>query len=112
MSDRRRSPLSLVAALAVAALSFAAPLRAQEAVSAAPARDSVPVSSATAETRAPAGPTIESAAVGVRHMPVEATEAAQRRGGYGQPIALMVVGGAAVLVGLIIGDDAGAAIAI
>jgi Na+-translocating ferredoxin:NAD+ oxidoreductase RnfC subunit len=47
----------------------------------------------------------------VRHAP--ATDAAPpRRGGYGQPVALMVVGGAAVLVGLIIGDGAGAAIAV
>jgi len=36
----------------------------------------------------------------------------QRRKGYGQPIALMVVGGAALLTGLIIGDDAGTVIAV
>jgi hypothetical protein len=38
--------------------------------------------------------------------------AAQRRAGLGQPIALMVVGGAALLTGLIIGDDAGTVIAV
>ena len=37
--------------------------------------------------------------------------AAQRRD-LGQPIALMVVGGAALLTGLIIGDDAGTVIAV
>jgi hypothetical protein len=110
MSDRSRSALTLVVALTIAAA--AAPLRAQDAVSVPPARDSVPVSPAAAETRAPVGPTAESAALGVRHAPAEATESAQRRGGYGQPVALMVVGGAAVLVGLIIGGGAGAAIAV
>ena len=108
MSDRRRSALSLAVALTV----FAGPLRAQDAVATAPARDSVPASSAPVETRAPAGPTVESAAVGVRRAPAGTTESAQRRGGYGQPVALMVVGGAAVLVGLIIGGGAGAAIAV
>jgi hypothetical protein len=38
--------------------------------------------------------------------------AAAPRGGYGQPVALMVVGGAAVLVGLIIGNDVGTVIAV
>ncbi|NUO94229.1 MAG: hypothetical protein HOQ14_07085, partial [Gemmatimonadaceae bacterium] len=38
--------------------------------------------------------------------------AAAPRGGYGQPVALMVVGGAALVVGLIIGGGAGTAIAV
>ena len=54
---------------------------------------------------------MEAAALGVRHAPVAAA-AAPARGGYGQPVALMVVGGAAVLVGLVIGGGAGTAIAI
>ena len=69
-------------------------------------------------TRAPraAGPTTEAAAVAVRQ-PVSqearsANTAMQRRRGYGQPIALMVVGGAALLAGLIIGEDAGTVIAV
>lgn len=59
---------------------------------------------------------MEEAAVAVRHpMSQEARTAntmMQRRKGYGQPIALMVVGGAALLTGLIIGDDAGTVIAV
>jgi len=62
---------------------------------------------------AAAGPTLQSLPVGVRARttPVDSIELAafQRRGGgLGQPEALMIVGGAAILVGAIIGDDAGA----
>jgi hypothetical protein len=111
MPDRSRIALPLAVALTVATAAVSVPARAQDA--AAPAQDSVPASPAPTETRTPAGPSIESAAVGVRRAPAEATENAQRRrGGYGQPMALMVVGGAAVLVGLIIGGGAGAAIAV
>jgi len=66
-------------------------------------------------TRA-AGPTTEAAAVAVRRPGTQEARMAnammQRRKGYGQPIALMVVGGAALLTGLIIGDDAGTVIAV
>jgi hypothetical protein len=61
------------------------------------------------------GPTVDAARVGVTQ---EATQeltlnsAAQQRRNLGQPVALMVVGGAALLTGLIIGDDAGTVIAI
>jgi hypothetical protein len=54
---------------------------------------------------------MDAAAVAVRNLSEEAPAQA-RRAGYGQPMALMVVGGAAVLVGLIIGGGAGAAIAV
>ena len=70
------------------------------------------VAPSAAPLTAPTGPTMDAAAVGVRHASETSTTAASPRGGYGQPVALMVVGGAAVLVGLIIGGDAGAAIAI
>jgi hypothetical protein len=40
------------------------------------------------------------------------TAAQARRRGMGQPVALMVVGGAALLTGLIIGGDAGTVIAV
>jgi hypothetical protein len=79
-------------------------------VTAAPAAVTQPVA-AQGVQQAPVGPTMDAASVAVRHAP--ATEAAPaRRAGYGQPVALMVVGGAAVLVGLIIGGGAGTAIAI
>jgi hypothetical protein len=45
------------------------------------------------------------------HTPPADVAAAPRKG-YGQPVALMVVGGAAVLTGLIIGNDAGTVIAV
>ena len=59
-----------------------------------------------------AGPTLQSLSVGVRAhaAPADslAVAAQQRRGGgFGQPEALMIVGGAAILIGAIIGDDAG-----
>ncbi|HEX7978989.1 MAG TPA: hypothetical protein VF461_10330 [Gemmatimonadaceae bacterium] len=69
-----------------------------------------------APKRPASGPTMTAATVGVR--PTETKElqlnaaAAPRRAGYGQPVALMVVGGAAVLTGLIIGGDAGTVIAV
>jgi hypothetical protein len=50
--------------------------------------------------------------VAVRHAESPVTAAPARRAGYGQPVALMVVGGAALLTGLIIGDSAGTAIAV
>jgi hypothetical protein len=61
-----------------------------------------------------AGPTVDAARVAARYH--ESAElkiaAAPRRAGYGQPIALMVVGGAGLLTGLIIGGDAGTVIAV
>jgi hypothetical protein len=62
-----------------------------------------------------AGPTTDAARVAVSHptsRELKLSSAAQRRAGLGQPIALMVVGGAALLTGLIIGDDAGTVIAV
>lgn len=67
------------------------------------------------ERVAPVGPRAEAARFGVAPAEV-ATEdpsfAAQQRRGMGEPIAMMVVGGAALLAGLIIGGDAGTVIAI
>lgn len=61
-----------------------------------------------------AGPTAEAARAGVTQQTTgELRPAAQaRRAGFGQPVALMVVGGAALLTGLIIGGDAGTVIAV
>ena len=74
-----------------------------------------PPADVAAPKRPASGPTLEAASVAVR--PVETKElklnaAAAPRKGYGQPVALMVVGGAALLTGLIIGNDAGTVIAI
>lgn len=62
-----------------------------------------------------AGPTVDAARAGVTpqtSQELKLSAAAQRRRGLGQPVALMVVGGAALLTGLIIGDDAGTVIAV
>lgn len=70
---------------------------------------------APAQTGPQTGPTMDAASVAVRQ-PVttetRAPNAVPRRAGYGQPVALMVVGGAALLAGLIIGGGAGTAIAV
>jgi hypothetical protein len=116
MPVRSRFALPLALALSGASLAIAPSASAQRS---AVASDSLPTpqspvtetSAAAAAQTAPVGPTLDAASVAVRHAP--ATDAAPaRRGGYGQPVALMVVGGAAVLVGLIIGGGAGTAIAI
>jgi hypothetical protein len=115
MPARSRIARPLAVALSVASVAIAAPVRAQDAtVATTPAPDSVPKAPTPANTTAPSGPSIEAAAVGVRRAASEssAESAQRRRAGYGQPMALMVVGGAAVLVGLIIGGGAGTVIAV
>ena len=109
MHARLRTAFPFALALSVASIAIASPAGAQNVLALAPTP--APVVSPSAATPAPVGPTLDAAAVGVRHAPAAATAPA-RRGGYGQPIALMVVGGAAVIVGLIIGGGAGTAIAI
>ena len=103
-----RPQFLVVAALVLSATS----VRAQEAtVSAAPAAAVVVDSVAPAPA---AGPTMNAAAVGVRRGTDfhNASPAPVRSGGYGQSVALMVVGGAAVLTGLIVGGGAGYAISV
>ena len=109
MTARSRTALPFALAIGFAALALARPASAQE-ISLAPA----PVSAMVADQPAAptAGPALDGASVAVRHAAVPVEAAPPRRAGYGQPIALMVVGGAAILTGLIIGDDAGTAIAV
>ena len=119
MTARSRTTLPLALALGFASLTFARPAAAQD-VSLAPtsaaisitAADSLAPTASSAASAAPAGPTFSSASVAVRHAELPVAATAPRRAGYGQPVALMVVGGAALLTGLIIGDDAGTAIAV
>lgn len=67
---------------------------------------------------APAGPTLDRAAVGVRPLSQnpatldDAESAMQSRLGLGRARALMIVGFGAVVVGLLIGDDVGTLIAV
>ena len=103
-----RSRIALQLALATGLVLSASPAQAQQSLAARtpPADVSAP--------RATAGPTLDAAAVAVRQ-PVSqdlTLAAQQRRAGYGRPVALMVVGGAALLAGLIINNGAGTAIAV
>jgi hypothetical protein len=74
-----------------------------------------PADVAVAPQRPASGPTMEAATIAVRpaeSKTLQLNAAAAPRKGYGQPVALMVVGGAAVLTGLIIGDAPGTIIAV
>jgi hypothetical protein len=115
-----RSPFALRAALAGVVLCLSAQTaRAQQSLAPLPPRADVAVSApsrdaATGDT-AHVGPTVDAARVAAseqRSQELKISSAAQRRAGLGQPVALMVVGGAALLTGLIIGNDAGTVIAV
>ena len=115
VTARIARPLALALTLTAGLLVGSAAAHAQDVVRAAApvaTADSVAVAPSAAPLAAPAGPTMDAAAVGVRHAPEVSTAAAAPRGGDGQPVALMVVGGAALLAGLLIGGGAGTAIAI
>ena len=69
----------------------------------------------TAVAAVTAGPTLHSAAVAVRHADealAAPAPAAPRSGSRSQPEALMIVGGAAILTGIVVGNSAGYAISI
>jgi hypothetical protein len=109
-----RSRFALHAALAGLVLSLSAqPAHAQQALaqqSLAPRTPPADVAAAPS-----AGPTLDAARVAVsqpKSQELKTTAAPARRAGYGQPVALMVVGGAALLTGLIIGGGAGTVIAV
>lgn len=105
MFARRRSMLPAALALALVAAPSA---RAQDLASPAPATATLPASSPAT----PAGPVLDNATVGVRHLSDATETEPQPRRGSTPGTALMIVGGAAVLVGLVIGGGAGAAIAV
>jgi len=117
-----RSPLAFHAALAGLALCLSAvPASAQQSLAPrTPAADvaaptAVVVAGPTVDTARVAGPTLDAARVAASEPTsheLKITTAAARRAGYGQPVALMVVGGAALLTGLIISGDAGTVIAV
>ena len=95
-----------------AVLVLAAPLRAQDASLA--TASSRPVPAAVEAPPAPVGPTLATASVAVRQVSADANAASApaAAGGQGRGTALMIVGGAAVLVGLVIGNGAGYAISV
>jgi hypothetical protein len=96
--------------LAAAAFLLAAPLHAQEAsLAPSPSTDRP-----TADSTVAAGPTRDAASVAVRRAteaPASVTAAAAA-GGHSRGEALMIVGGAAILTGIVVGGDAGHAISI
>lgn len=102
MIPTRSFPLVLVAGLCLAATAHAQSLSAPDSARVAPA------TAAADSTRA--GPRLESTATGIRRM-AAADDAllVQRRQpqSVGQPVALMIVGGAAIVLGAVIGGDVG-----
>ena len=101
----------IVLQLALAALALGASARSASAQQALAPR--TPPADVAAPAKTP-GPTVAAARVGVSRAtsPELKTAQAPRRAGLGQPVALMVVGGAALLAGLIIDGDAGTVIAV
>lgn len=92
-------------------------LTAQEPSAQTPAPASAAASASPVAAPEPAaGPRIETAAVAMQpSVASDSSEASQRRStskGMGQAQAMMIVGGAAVVVGIIIGDDVGTLIAV
>lgn len=100
----------------VASMALVAPLRAQDAAlaasPAAPAAVAAPAAQVDAAPVTAAGPTNAAAAVGVRRTPAETAAPVPAAGGHDRGTAMMIVGGAAVLTGIVIGNGAGYAISV
>lgn len=118
MIARSRSALPIALAAGLVSLAIARPAEAQQSQQSAVSQTSLAPRTPPADVAAPArtaGPTMDAASVAVRQPVTSETRAPNapaRRAGYGQPVALMVVGGAALLAGLIISGGAGTAIAV
>ena len=69
----------------------------------------VPAQQANADSVPAAGPRVDVLTTGVRAVaaPADTAQTLQQRQSMGKPVALMVVGGAAVVLGALIGDDIG-----
>lgn len=106
MTRRFRCTMPLLAVMA--ATTAGAQERRQPDGSPPPANAVVTVDSATAVARAPQGPTLERATVGVRAVRAEAdAPAPPPPAETRQNKAMMIVGAAGLIVGAIIGDTAG-----
>lgn len=79
-----------------------------------PAPAAAPAPASTEAPATPAGPSLDAATAGIHHVAATATtrEADRHGGGLGTGGALMIVGGAALIIGLIIGGGAGLVVAI
>jgi len=98
---------------AVAVLAAALPARAQEASLAPPLKTRVAVQGDSTSSVA-AGPTRETATVAFRTNPETNRTIATppARGGFSHGETLMIVGAAAILTGIVVGNDAGHAISV
>ena len=102
MNVRSRAALVLMSALI---LVLRAPSGAAQSLTAMPIAANV---TATPVQQQQVGPTIAALTVGVRNVVPATTQTPQRgSAGLGQNEALMIVGGAAILVGAVVGGDAG-----
>ena len=113
MIERSRTLRSLGLAVA-AALLLGAPLRAQAATLSTGVDSAATVAPASAEfAPTPAGPTRDAASVAVRHTAAaDAATPQPATRGHERGTALMIVGGAAILTGIVIGNGAGYAISV
>jgi hypothetical protein len=114
MTERSRIIRPMLFVLGAAVLA-AAPARAQNA----PSAPLAPVTTAPSQQTSievastSAGPSVDAASVAVRRPAAESRSTAAAAGRYtDQGTRLMIVGGAAILTGLVIGGDAGHAISI
>ena len=92
-----------------AALLLTAPLRAQEL---SPVAAPVATEPVVTDIAAPAGPVASTASVAVRRAPAEAPAPAPAPATQGRGTGLMIVGAAAILTGIVIGNGAGYAISV
>ena len=101
----------IISASAILALAITSP--AAIAVAQAPAPKPA-ASTTTSFSAKPAGPTVEATKVGVRQSTASSKVAApyEARLGAGRNVALMVVGGAALIIGAVIGGAAGVLVAV
>jgi hypothetical protein len=110
MTDRSRIYRPILFALGAAAL-FVGPLRAQDTSFVTPVPTAV-ATPAPQATPAPSGPTVETASVAVKNVETKAVAPYSPGKYYDQGTKLMIVGGAAILTGIVVGGDAGHAISI
>lgn len=112
MTARTRHIRSFIT-VGIVAFMATTPVRAQEA-SLAPSDAPRAASDSAQSAVAPAGPTVTAAAVGVRTQNAASREPLPAAGHntFDKGVGLMIVGGAAVLTGIVVGNNAGHAISV
>lgn len=104
----------IISVSAILALAVSSPAALAVAQAPAPAPKAPATTMTTSFSAKPAGPTVDASKIGVRQATssAKAAPAADARLGAGRNVALMVVGGAALIIGAVIGGAAGALVAI